>query len=171
MITDDELREIYANAPVEKDTFEVIGLSAPWFTQSYYLQNVFVDGIDVPLEDGVTIVTAEYAPMRIGQASSNADMSYSREFTIQQVNDIIASEIAGRDPLLRQKVSVSSRGYVMYRDGTVSAQKTPTISTEVVKTSRNNIGTAISTATKPVNNTTTGEVATVTRVPMLKGFL
>lgn len=171
MITDDELREIYANAPVEKDEFEVISLSAPWFTQTYYLQNTFVDGVDVTLDDGVTVVTAEYAPMAIGQASSNADMSYTREFTIQQVNDIIATEISGRDPALRQKVTVSSRGYVMYRDGTVSAQKTPTISTEVTKTTRNNIGTTIGTATKPVNNTTTGEVATVTRVPMLKGFL
>lgn len=171
MITDDELREIFTNAPVAKDTFEVISLSAPWFTQTYHLQNTFVDGIDVPLEDNVTIVTAEYAPMSIGLASSNADMSYTREFTIQQVNDIIGREISARDPGLRQKVRVESRGYVMYRDGSVSLLKTPVVGTEVVKTSRNNIGTTISTATKPVNNTTTGEVATVTRVPMLKGFL
>ena len=171
MITDDELREIYTNAPVVKDTFEVISISAPWFTKTYYLQNTFTDGVDVTLEDGITVVTAEYVPMRIGQASSNADMSYTREFTIQQVNDVIAAEISARDPSLRQKVRVESRGYVMHRDGTVSSLKTPVVGTEVVKSSRDHIGTTISTAVKPVNNTTTGEVATTTRVPMLKGFL
>lgn len=171
MITDADLREIYANAPVVKDTFEVISVSAPWFTRTYYLQNTFTDGVDITLEDDVTVVTAEYAPMTIGLASSNADMSYTREFTIQQVNDVIAAEIAGRDPTLRQKVRVESRGYLMYRDGTISLLKTPVVGTEVTKTSRDSIGTTISTATKPVNNTSTGEVATVTRVPMLKGFL
>lgn len=171
MITDTDLREIYANAPVVKDIFEVISVSAPWFTRTYYLQNTFTDGVDITLEDNVTVVTAEYAPMTIGLASSNADMSYTREFTIQQVNDVIAAEIAGRDPALRQKVRVESRGYLMYRDGTISLLKTPVVGTEVTKTSRDSIGTTISTATKPVNNTSTGEVATVTRVPMLKGFL
>ena len=94
MITDNELKEIFSNAPVEKDMFEVVELTASWFSQSYYVQNTFTDGIDVPLEDGVTIVNAEYAPMQIGQAGNNTDMVYSRSVTLQYVNDIIAAEIA-----------------------------------------------------------------------------
>lgn len=170
MITDDELKEIYSNAPITKDTFEVITLTADWFSQDYHLQNTFTEGVDVILEDD-TEVFAEYAPMEIGQASSNASLEYSRTIIIQQVNDIIAAEIANRDPESDSKVYVQSRGYVMYRDGSISQLKTPVITTEVNKTTRNEVGTSISTSTKPVNNTSTGEIATVTRVPMLKGFL
>ncbi len=32
-MTDDELKEIFASAPVAKDTFEVIAISAPWFSK------------------------------------------------------------------------------------------------------------------------------------------
>lgn len=170
-VTDDDLREIYANAPVTKDTFEVISISAPWFESTYYLQNMITDTIEVLLEDGETYVEAVYAPMSIGQASSNDDMSYTRDITIEQVNDVIATEIANRDPSLRQKITIESRGYVMYRDGTVSSLKTPVVSTEVVKVTRNASGATITTSAKPVNRTTTGEIATTKRVPMLLGFL
>lgn len=169
MITDDELREIYSNAPIAKETFEVISISAPWFSQTYHLQNTFTDAVEVELEDG-SFVFAEYAPMSIGQANSNADLNYTREVTIEQVNDVIASEISKRDPALRQKITIESRGYVSYRDGTISKLKTPVVRTEVVGTTRNEIGTTITTSAKPVNRSTTGIVATTSRVPMLKGF-
>ena len=171
MITDNELKEIFSNAPVEKDMFEVVELTASWFSQSYYVQNTFIDGIDVPLEDGVTIVTAEYAPMQIGQAGNNTDMVYSRSVTLQYVNDIIAAEMTNRDPENPEKPKLKFRGYVMYRDGTVSSLKTPVITTELIQTNRDGVGTTMDTSVKPVNNTATGEVATVTRVPMLRGFL
>ncbi|MCQ9087367.1 hypothetical protein [Vibrio alginolyticus] len=169
-MTDDELKEIFASAPVAKDTFEVIAIAAPWFSQTYYLQNAFTEAVYVPLEDD-TEVLAKYAPMSIGQANNNSDMTYTREITIEQVNDVIAGEISKRDPLLRQKVSIESRGYVMYRDGSISSLKTPVVKTSVTSTVRDSVGTTITTSAKPVNRTTTGIVATVSRVPMLAGFL
>jgi hypothetical protein len=169
-ITDDELREIYTNAPVVKDTFEVITIKASWFSRDYHLQHAFTEDIDVELETS-EIVTAEYAPMRVNQANSNADMVYERTIDIQQVNDIIASEVALRDPESTELPVVESRGYVMYRDGTVSQLKTAVIRTEISKTTRNEVGTSISSSTKPVNAQATGTVVTTTLVPMLKGFL
>ncbi len=169
-VTDDELREIYVNAPVVKDTFEVITLKAGWFSQDYHLQHAFTEDIEVELETG-EVVTAQYAPMEIGQSSSNADMVFERTIIIQQVNDIIASETASRDPESDEIPVMESRGYVIYRDGTISQLKTSVISTQISKTSRNEIGTSISSSTTPVNIQATGETATTTRVPMLKGFL
>ena len=169
-ISDSELREIYANAPVVKDTFEVITLTASWFSKDYHLQHAFTEGIEVTLETS-EVVVAEYAPMEIGQASSNADMVYERNIVIQQVNDIIASEIALRDPESSELPIIESRGYVMYRDGTVSQLKTPVTRTEVSKTTRNEAGVSIASSTKPVNAQATGETVTTTRVPMTKAFL
>lgn len=170
-ITDSDLREIYANAPVAKDTFEVITLTASWFTQDYHLQNTFTEGVDITLEDNVTNVHALYAPMNIGQSSSNADLTYERVIEIQQVNDIIAAEIALRDPTSNELPVIESRGYVMYRDGSISQLKTPVIKTELIRTTRNTIGTNITSSAKPVNAQATGETATTTRFPMQKGFL
>lgn len=169
MYTDDELREIFTSAPVEKDVFEVISLTAPFFTRVYHLQHTFTEGIEVELETGEVIV-AEYAPMDIGQASSEGNMNWNRTIIIEQVNDIIASELANRDPELDQKVIVEFRGYVMYRDGSVSALKTPVIRNQVIEVDRDEVGSSISTSAKPISKTQTGEVATTTRVPMLRGF-
>lgn len=166
--TDSELREIYASAPVAKDTFEVITLKSSWF--EYHLQNAFTEGVEVQLEDD-SVVFAEYAPMGLGQASSNADLSYERTIVIQQVNDIIGEELAKRDPESDELPVIQSRGYVMYRDGTVSQLKTPVIETELNKTTRNETGTSFSTSVKPVREQATGEVDTVSRVPMLRAFV
>lgn len=167
--TDDELREIYVNAPVEKDVFEVISLTAPFFTKTYHLQHTFTDGIEVVLETDQTVL-AEYAPMDIGQASSEGNMNWTRTIVIEQVNDIIAAELANRDPELDQKITVEFRGYVMYRDGSVSSLKTPVIRNQVIEVDRDEVGSSISTSAKPISKTQTGETATTTRVPMLKGF-
>lgn len=169
-ITDDDLREIFTNAPVVKDTFEVITISASWFSQDYHLQNVFTDGIDVELSSGNT-VTADYAPMSLGQSNSNADLIYERSIVIQGVNDIIASEIASRSPTTSELPKVSSNMFIMYRDGTVSESRAVINTTEISSISRDEIGTTIVSSTKPVNAQATGELATTTRVPMLKGFL
>ncbi len=167
-ITDSELREIYANAPIAMDTFEVITIKSSWF--EYHVQNAFADDIDVELEDGTT-VTARYVPMSTAQASDSADLVYERTLEVQEVNDIISGELALRDPESTEQPVIESRGYVMYRDGTVSALKTPVISTEVSKCVRNYQGCSFTASTVPVNSKATGERATVTRVPMLQGFL
>lgn len=170
-ITDSELREIYSNAPVEKDTFEVLALKADWFTQDYYIQHTFTEGVEVPLEDGVTYVIADYAPADIGQASSNADLTYERTIVIQQINDLISSEAVRFNPDTDGLPVLESRGYVMYRDGTVSQLKTPVIKLDITKLTRNEMGASIAASSKPVNVQATGELATIERVPMYRGFL
>ena len=168
-ITDAELRELYANAPVEKSQLEVISVQADWFSKTYYLQNVDVDGIDVPLETGET-VTADYAPMAIGQASSNDDLNYERTITIQLVNDIIANEVVNFNPLTDSPPSLYSRGYILYRDGSVSGLKTGVVKLEILDLDRDEKGASINASTTRVDDLSTGEVATTTRVPMLKAF-
>lgn len=171
-MTDEEIREIYASAPVSKTVIEVVELSAPWFSKTYYLQRQMTDSIEVTLETGETVV-AEYVPMSIDQSSSNADLNYERNIVIQQVNDIIVSEQTNYDPdvygdPLPQFVS---RGYILYRDGSVSQIKQPPIRLPIRKMRRDERGALFNVTTKPANQWATGEVATTTRVPMLKGFL
>jgi len=171
-MTPDEIRKIFASAPVDETELEVVSFNASWFSQVYYLQRQFTEDIQVVLEDAST-VTAMYAPMNLEQASSNQDLSHERNIVIQMVNDIIASENDNYDPVTHgsEMPVFTSRVYIAYRDGTISSLMYGPITLPVRKISNNSEGISISVSTKPANESATGEIATVTRVPMLKGFV
>lgn len=171
-MTPEEIKKIYASAPVDQTELEVISFNASWFSKTYYLQRQFTEDIQVTLETS-SVVDVLYAPMNIDQASSNADLNYERNITIQMVNDLIASENDNYDPLINgsEMPVFQSRGYIAYRDGTISDIKYGPITLPVRRIKTNNQGAVINVTTKPGNESSTGETATVTRVPMLKGFV
>ena len=171
-MTPDEIKAIYASAPVDRTELEIISFSAPWFTKTYYLQRQFTENIQVTLETN-EVVDVLYAPMNIDQASSNADLNYERNISIQMVNDLIAAENDNYDPEINgsQTPIFQSRGFIAYRDGTISGIKYGPITLPVKTIKTNNQGAVINVTTKPGNDYATGEVATVTRVPMLRGFV
>ena len=164
-MTPDEIKKIYASAPVGRTTLEVISFSASWFSKTYYLQRQFTEDIEVVLEND-TVVDVLYAPMSVEQASSNADLNYERNVVIQMVNDIIASENDNYDPEVHgsEMPLFQSRGYIAYRDGTISSIQYGPITLPVRKMKTNNQGSVINVTTKPSNESSTGEIATVTRV-------
>lgn len=170
MIDDDDLAEIYSSAPVEKDSFEVVKLNAPWFSKIYYLQYSFVEGITITLENDENVF-AEYCPMSISGSNNNGDMTYVRKLNIQYVNDLIASELQNRDYNNEEKISVEMRGYVSYRDGTVSQVKTVVTNLKADNIIRSSVGASITVSSKPVNNLSTGERVSLDKNPMLRGFI
>ncbi len=170
-MTPDEVKAIYANAPVEQSTLEVISFSASWFTQKYYLQSQFTKDIQVVIEDDST-VDVLYAPMSVDQSSSNADLNHERNLVIQMVNDLIAFENDNYDPEIHGNETpiFQSRGYICYRDGTISDLQYGPISLPVRKIKSASQGAIMSISTKPSNESATGQLATTTKIPMLRGF-
>lgn len=172
-MTSEELKKLYASAPVAKIDFEVASIHAPWFSKVYYLQNMFTETVSVKLETGV-FVSAEYAPMALGKASSNADLNYERNIVVGMVNDILAAEQSNFDPDIHDPDTqyVQSRIYIRYADGTISDIQSSVVTTYVRDITRDSktYSSTIRISSKPVNDSATGEVATISRVPMLKGF-
>ncbi len=168
-VTDSDLREIFANAPRTKTYLEIITLKADWFSQDYHLQNKVCEDLEIEI-DGET-VDVLYAPMSLGQSSSNQDLNFERNVTIQMVNDIIGAELANFDPSTHSQPTLESRGYVYYRDGTISDLKTPVVSLPIDSIDRDEQGTSFTASTTPTDDLPTGEVATLVRVPMLRGYL
>jgi hypothetical protein len=171
-MTPDDIKKIYANAPVAEETLEVISFNASWFSQKYYLQHQLGEDIDVTLETAA-VVSASYVPMNISQASDNADLSHERNVTIEMVNDIIASENDNYDPEVHgdEMPEFQSRGYIIYRDGTVSGIKYGPVTLPIRSMVSTNQGSAFTVTAKPTNEYPTGEIATISRVPMLRGFI
>lgn len=171
MMTDEEVKKIYASAPVERENIEIISISASWFSKTYYLQRQVTDDLQIKLETGETVI-ANYVPMSIDQASNNDDLTYERNIVFEMVNDIIASENDSYDPEIHGKElpMFTSRGYILYRNGDVSNIKGAPIKLPLRRMRRDTVGTIANVSTKPGNEAATGEIATVTRVPFLRGF-
>lgn len=171
MYSDEDLREIFATAPVDESYIEIVAFKADWFSQDYYLQNKVVDedGIEVVLETGET-VTAMYAPMSLGQSSDNDDLNDERTISIQQVNDVIASELSNFDPEVDDLPYLESRIYIIYRDQTLSTLKSPVVRLPVTEISTNAKGVTLTASSKPVNDVATGIIASNKLFPMQKGI-
>lgn len=171
MYSDEDLKKIFASAPVDESYIEIVALKADWFTQSYYLQNQIAteEGVDVVLETGET-VNAMYAPMSLGQSSSNDDLNDERTISIQRVNDIIASEAERFDPDTDDLPVLESRIYIIYRDGTTSSLKSPVVSLPVTQIAMDTKGATLTASTKPVNDVATGFIYSNKRFPMQKGI-
>lgn len=171
-MTDEELIDIYANAPIEKDRFEILKLEALWFSETYFLQNVYSEDIET-LVDGVT-QTIRYAPFRTGGESSSEELEYQVNTVLQNINDLIAKESENFNPDLRgddrlPKITVYE--FISYRDGTFKQSTNPSVTVRLNDMNRDEEGTNLLASTTPTNSQTTGEVVTVNRNPMLKAFL
>lgn len=171
MIDSEEIRAIYASAPVERCVLEVISIHASWFSKTYYLQRQVTEDISVTLETG-EVVVVNYVPMSLGQASNNDDLTYERNVVFEMVNDLIASENDNYDPEIHgeELPLFTSRGYILYRNGDVSPIKGSPVKLPLRRMKRDTTGTVINVSTKPGNKAATGEIATITRVPFLRGF-
>lgn len=170
MISDSELRSIYANSPVEKTYFEVISFESEQLSKTYYLQSQVMEDIDVTLEDQ-TVVTAQYVPMSIGKSSNNEDLNSQFSIEIQTVNDEIANEISNYDFSTGTGPRLVSRVYILYRDLTVSSIKQGPVSLEIQEMERNTLSTKITVSNKPANLVYTGEKITANRFPSMRGIV
>lgn len=170
-MTDDEIRECYASAPTDRIPFEVVSISASWFSKTYHLQCVFTEEIEVTLDTGET-VTVDYVPMSLTQSNSSADLTYERTILIQWANDVIAAEGDNYDPAIHgdEMPQVSGRIYVYYRNGDISAIKGAPVTLPVRSESRDETGTTLNISAKPVNDSPTGEIFDVIKFPGLRGF-
>lgn len=171
-MTDEELIDIYANAPIEKDRFELLKLEATWFSQTYYLQGTYSEEIEVEI-DGV-LQTVKYAPLRTGGESSSDELEYEVNTVIQSVNDLIAKESDNFDPSLRgndrlPKMTVYE--FISYRNGDIKQSSNPSVSVRLNDMNRDENATNLVASTVPTNQQATGEVVTINRNPMLKAFL
>lgn len=164
-MNDLEVRSIFANAPVSKNLVEVVEITAPWFSKSYFIQASDVEGFFV---DGNF---AEYVPMTIGKSSSNQDLNDSRQITLSMVNDVIGGEMSKYDPDVHEKPTLITRSYIRYRDGTISNMKGVPVVLGLNSLTSDESGSTFDISSKPVNNAYTGEVITRERFETLKGVV
>ena len=163
-----ELAQLLINRPRGVASLEIMEISHPSFSQTYYLLKNAVRGgqIDVKLETGVT-VTAVYVPSKIQWASSKTNMDQVFNITIQDLNNIIQAE--------ESRIALDDDSPIVcrlraYRSDDLTKPGDGPIDLEVTSIDYDKRGCTFTASPPNANETGTGERYTVERFPMLRGF-
>lgn len=167
-----ELRKLIASGVRGKGQVEVVEFSHSSFDAPMFFTGQMKDEFQVTLETGET-VTTRYAPMTVQKESSGALLLGDRGITIQGVNDLVAAqeELIPLDST--EKPVVKIRSFVARNDGSISgvAAGPFKLYATVVDYNESNQSCKVTASTVPTNISETGEISTISRVPMLAGFV
>lgn len=163
-----EFRDLLINRPRGVALLEVLEISHPAFSQTYYLLRNYVRNglLNITLETGVQ-VTAQYVPSRIQWASSKTNMDQVHNVTIQDLNDIVQAE--ERRVPLNDETPISCR-IRTYRSDDLTKPADGPVDLQVQSIDYDKRGCTFTASPPNANETGTGERMTVERFPMLRGF-
>ncbi|MBB5411910.1 hypothetical protein HDG34_005876 [Paraburkholderia sp. HC6.4b] len=152
---------------IELETFQV---SHPNFSRSYYIVRNLPDGFTGQLEDG-SLVEFQYVPVSFERAAANGDLDYEIRITFQDLNEIIAPEVA-RIPVDSKVIPTCIvRSFIYRRDGTISPVADGPFVLGINSIAYTPEGCAFTASSQPLNVSATGEVYAIVDIPMLKGFV
>lgn len=151
---------------VELDLLEI---SHPSFTQTYYIVRNDTEGVTVTLED-TTEQEFTYYPLRITPTSASDDLDQVLRIDLGDLGEIIPTELdaVAADEGFGTKPTVK---YRTYRSDDLSGPMYGPITLEVVTLNFTKEGCSFEAKAPQLNTNKTGELYNLTRFPMLKGFL
>lgn len=149
--------------------FELLELSHPNFTKTYYIVRNSTEGLTVKLETG-QIQNFEYYPMEIKLGTSTDDLDQSITFNLGDLGEILPKELdsirTGSGFGIKPQVK-----YRTYRSDNLDLPMVGPILLEVDTFSFNIDGVSFEAKAPSLNINKTGELYKIDRFPMLRGFL
>lgn len=149
--------------------FETMELSHPSFSKVYRLVRNNVNGLTATLETA-SVVTFDYCPMRITRESLQDDLDYSIGIELGDLGEIVPVELdsVASDDNFSVKPIIK---YRLYRSDDLSAPMFGPIVLEVSEFSFIKTGCKFNAHAPLLNLARTGEVYSLDRFSMLRGFL
>lgn len=151
---------------VQLETFEI---SHPGFDQTYRIVRNSTKPILVTLEDS-SVVEFTYLPVKITVQTEQQDLEYSIKFELGDLGTIIPVEISNaiNDDGSNLKASLI---YRIYRSDDLQNIMLGPIQLEIKQIAFNKQGCVFEARAPSLNVVKTGELYSITRFPMLRGFL
>jgi hypothetical protein len=161
--------EFFLNAGSNVAELELLEISHPNFTKTYYLVRNAVNGVTVTLEDS-TSQEFEYYPLQITPVGSGDDLDQVLRIQLGDLGTLLPQELDavsaaggfGTKPTLK---------YRTYRSDDLSAPLYGPITLEISALTFKKEGAAFEAHAPRLNSTATGELYTTSRFPMLRGFI
>jgi hypothetical protein len=159
----------FLDSGADEFQYELLEISHPDFTQTYYIVRNAKNGLTVTHEDS-TSHDYDYYPVAIKQAGTNDDLDQKLSITFGDLGQILPTELdaifsadsLGIKPILK---------YRTYRSTDLSVPLFGPLRFELSNLSFTDEGVSFDATAPKLNQLATGELYTMKRFPMLKGFL
>lgn len=148
---------------------ELVEISHSKFTKVYRVVRNAVGGITVTLETGST-ATFDYYPLRIENNGTRDDLDQSFTFTLGDLGEVLPKELdaVASGSGFGEKPKVV---YRTYRSDDLTVPLFGPVLLEVESFAFNREGSSFTAKAPSLNINKTGELYTLERFPMLRGFL
>lgn len=162
--------EYFLNSNATVVQLETLEISHPSFSKVYRIVRNAMNGITAKLEDGVTMATFEYYPLQLKQTGSSDDLDQKLQIDLGDLGETIPTEIdncfAAATMLTKPTVL-----YRVYRSDDLTQPLDGPFRYELTTLGQKIEGASFAAEAPRLNNSRTGDVYTLTRFPMLTGFL
>lgn len=166
---DEEITEFFLNSKSEIIQYECLEISHPDFSQVFRFVRNNTEGLTVTLET-LADVTFDYCPVRIKQSNLVDDLDYGIELEFGDLGEILPDEIdlVGLADGFAVKPTLKYRSY---RSDNLTAPMFGPLTLEITSFAFNKTGATFEAKAPSLNIHQTGEIYTISRFPMLRGFL
>ena len=161
--------EFFLNSKSSVVQLELLEISHPDFTKVYRVVRNAVQGVTVTLETGAS-AAFDYYPLRIENNGSRDDLDQSFTITLGDLGEVLPVEldsVADADGFSVKPVVT----YRTYRSDDLSRPLFGPVLLEVESFAFNREGSTFTAKAPSLNINKTGEIYTLERFPMLRGFL
>jgi Domain of unknown function (DUF1833) len=148
---------------------ELLEISHPSFSTTYYVVRNSISGVSVTLETGATQVF-EYYPLSIVPTGSTDDLDETLEIHLGDLGDVFPMEmdrVAASDNFKVKPTLI----YRTYRSDDLTQPLEGPLRFIISSISGSSEGQSMQAGAPKLNLTSTGEIYNLDRFPMLRGFL
>jgi hypothetical protein len=161
--------EYFLNSPSTVVMLELLEISHPNFTQTYYIVRNATKGVTVTLEN-LAVQLFDYYPLRITPLSASDDLDQALRIDLGDIGEVFPQEL---------DAIATARGfdtkptviYRTYRSDDLAAPLYGPWTLEVSSFSFNQDGVSFEAKAPSLNVAGTGQIYTLNRFPMMRGFL
>ena len=161
--------EFFLNSKSSVVQLELLEISHPDFTKTYYIVRNNTEGITVTLED-LTEQTFDYYPLKVTPSGSREDLDFGVRIDLGDLGEVLPEELDAVASASGYSVKPTVK-YRLYRSDDLTAPMLGPHTMEVTAFSFTREGASFEARAPSLNVNRTGEVYRVDRFPMLKGFL
>lgn len=148
---------------------ETLEISHPNFTKTYRIVRNAVEGVTVALENGIS-AKFDYYPLQIENAGVRDDLDQSIKINLGDLGEVLPKEldeVSSKNGFGTKPIVI----YRTYRSDDLSRPLFGPVTLEVSTFAFNREGSTFEAKAPSLNINKTGEVYSLNRFPMLRGFL
>lgn len=164
-----QLSQFFLGSSLSLYQYDLLEISHPNFTQTYYIVRNAMRGLVVTHEGGVGPFTYVYYPMRLTPAGNGNDLGQSINIVLGDLGDIIQKEVEAVTVANGMNTRPVCK-FRTYRSDILSFPLSGPLVLEISAITTADEGNSFEAHAPKLNNSRTGQIYDLDTFPMLRGF-